>query len=229
MNNLLRPNQFAKKVGKSRQAISQAIQSGLLPTKEIDGIKYIDLTDQHIIAYIDSVVPTGKKTHGIKKSVGVKELKKPGKAKAVKVKSEKSKEKETSSDDLPADLYDRLDAGQHLTNKEVVDMPKQWIEKIKLYEMTKQIQQKRQQERKELINKKALRITLGKLFEIHTNEFLTLKSKIIPDLSSVFGNVNSEKIIEAEKIVDEESWKVLKHIKIEFNKFLDRYNADPIE
>jgi len=112
---------------------------------------------------------------------------------------------------------------------EIVNMPKAWVEKIRMYEQTKQITQKRQQERGQLLNKKIIRIAFGKLFEIHVNQFLTIKSKVIPDIAGIFSSTDEVKKLQAEKLIDTELWEVLNNIKTDFNKFLTKIGTDAIE
>ena len=228
---------FADELHLSRIAVFKAGQRGTFPMKKINGVWHVDRNNKDVKAYKQAALERQKKPVKVlvkknpkkKKSVKVKKQKSINKDKPVKVSGvEKQKEIKQGEEDLPYDIYKRLDSGEVLLNSEIVNLPKIWVDKIKIYEQTKQIQQKRLQERRELISQKTIRIVLGKLFEIHTNEFLTIKSKIIPDLAGIFKCTESEKMVEAEKRIDEELWKVLKHIKYEFNKFLSKTESESI-
>ena len=231
----------------SRQGILHLVKNGTLPGKTQGRGFVIDVSHALVKEFIKNsnrtftkkpVKVTEQKPPVLKKSVKVKGKKTAKKENLVKVAKPKKEKKpepvalvvedNPNDDEVPQDIYDRLDSGETLSNSEIIKLPKGWVDKIKVYEQTKQIVQKREQERKELINKKLIRITLGKLFEIHVNEFLTIRSKIVPDLAGIFESTDSAKMIEAEKAIDEELWRVLKHIKIEFNKFLERQNSEPI-
>ena len=230
----------------ARQGILKHINSGVLKAKR-DGRNFIiDITQKHNAEFIKNSerkftekpveVPAPKQPKKLK-PVKVKKEKQPKKTKAVAVKKPKKQEKKKSGkedtvqkpEDLPYDIYERLNSGESLTNVEIVNLPKAWVEKIKIYESTKQIVQKRQQERRELISKKLYRFTLNRLFEIHQNQFITIKSKIISDIAAVFGSTDDAKKIKAEEILDNELWEVLFTIKKEFNKSLDKIQADKIE
>lgn len=237
-------NQFAKLVGKSRQAISQLIQKEVIPITKKNGKRVIDLSNKEVKAYINSVKE--RTENNIKKTIPVKEVKPKELEKIKSIKDKKQKnikiydlsnlptspntEKERQKEkEIFNKIVARLDAGENLKASEIIFLPKVTVEKIKLYEMTKQITQKRKQERGELVSRKFIRVTLGKLFEIHINEFLTLKSKVIPDIAGVFGSTDDTKKLKAEKIIDGELWEVLKHIKMEFNKYLEKVKADAID
>lgn len=45
MKNLRTPTNYAYDVGQSRQHVNRLINSGKLPVVEIDGIKFVDLTN----------------------------------------------------------------------------------------------------------------------------------------------------------------------------------------
>jgi hypothetical protein len=230
----------------TRQGILKHINSGVLKAKR-DGRNFtLDITQKDNAEFIKNSerkftekaveLPVPKQPKKVK-PVKVKKEKQPKKTKAVAVKKPKKQPKKKQSkedtvqkpEDLPYDIYERLNSGESLTNVEIVNLPKAWVEKIKIYESTKQIVQKRQQERRELISAKLLRIIFGKLFEIHTNEFLTIKSKSVANIAGVFGSTDEEKKLKAEKILDEDLWEVLQHIKIEFNKFLVKTGNEPIK
>ena len=108
-----------------------------------------------------------------------------------------------------------------LTNEMIVKLPKAWVEKLRIYEQVKQIKQKREQERKTLISVHSVNLVFGKLYDIDVNQFMTIKSKIIPDLAGIFGCTDAEKMMAAEKRIDEELWTVLRAIKHEMEKFIE--------
>jgi hypothetical protein len=245
MKDYVKISAFAKELGLTRIAVFKAGQRGTFPMEQIDGQWKVNKNNEDVKAYIEAArerqnkpveLPIPKQPKKAK-PVKVKKEKQPKKMKAVAVKKPKKQPKKKQGkedtvqkpEDLPYDIYERLNSGESLTNVEIVNLPKAWVEKIKIYESTKQIVQKRQQERRELISAKLLRIIFGKLFEIHTNEFLTIKSKSVANIAGVFGSTDEEKKLKAEKILDEDLWEVLQHIKIEFNKFLMKTGNEPIK
>jgi HAMP domain-containing protein len=62
MENLIKPSQYAKEYGISRQAVYAKIKKGTIPSKELNGQIYIDLNNNH--ASIDSQT-ANKLTEGI--------------------------------------------------------------------------------------------------------------------------------------------------------------------
>lgn len=225
--------ELADEIGKSRIAVYRAGKRGTFPLEEVDGRLQVDLDNEKVRDYINpkkKVKVKAKKKPERKKSVKVKVKIPPKKKTTVKVSKQKTPIKSNSvkEDKLPDNFIKKLDAGK-LSASEIIGFPKAIVEKIKIYESTKQIVQKRQKDRHELIETRLLRVTLGKLFEIHVNEFLTIKAKSIPDIAGIFGVTDSSKMLKAEKVLDDELWKVLRHIKYEFNKFLTRTGNDKID
>ena len=221
----------------SKQAIADALNKGRLPFEIVDGKKVINLDNPDIKDYQKTC-----RERNAEKNVGVKVTKKPVNKKPVKVtvpeKTEKVKTvkvKDKEKPVKPEDVADQLDPEllkmletNTLTNEMIVKLPKSWVEKLRIYEQVKQIKQKREQERRTLIPVRYLRLILGKLFEIHSTEFLTVKSKIIPDLAGIFECNDAEILLKAERQVDEELWRVLQHIKIEFDRFLKQNSEEKL-
>jgi predicted DNA-binding transcriptional regulator AlpA len=223
-NRYLTLSEFAAALGRSRQAVYKAHKSGLFPSAKIDGKLKVDLKNREVLEYAKDDLDIGQ-VPGKKKSKPKTVKQKPTPPKQEKP----AKKKDTSgTEPIPEDIYNRLDSGEMLTNKEIVNMPKAWVEKIKIYEQTKQITQKRLADRKELISRRIHRFMLGKLFEIHMNEFMSLRDTLVYELAGRFGCKEQEKIFDAGKFVDEELWKILNHVKIEFNRHLERYDAEVI-
>ena len=82
--------------------------------------------------------------------------------------------------------------------------------------------------RNNFIDKEVIRTLLAKLYEIHMNEFITAKEKLIPDIASVFEITDTKKIDLAGQKIDDELWEILKHIKSEFDKFLNSIKSEGI-
>lgn len=210
----IRQGKFAELVGKSRQEISALIKSERIPAVTAGGVNYIDLENREIKDFI-KIIDETRKIPQTRQSSGPK-------------KSKKSKPVEARADEIPEYLKSIADSSE-LSFSQLSELTKVEIDKIKTYEQIKQIRVKTQKDRRELISRKLVRVIFGKLYEIDVNEFLMLKQKIVPDLAGIFGSTDSEKMLEAEKRIDEELWKILRHIKSELDKFLKNHGAEPIE
>lgn len=123
--------------------------------------------------------------------------------------------------ELPGNLED-------ITEGEMVNLRKADLDRIKVMEDILAKRQKREAERNELVKRDFVHRAFSKLYDIHMNEFLTLKEKMVPDLAAALGVNDNLQIVEAGKIMDTELWRTLDHIKIEFQKFLKGINADPL-
>jgi len=256
------PSRFAASIGITRQAVSKATKTGILPYVKIKGKKLINTVDPIVQDYArntKAVREDRDKKPKIKKSVKVKDAKTIEKLKSVvdpsdhkiidemvkrfpgietglmeaankiKVKDTKKAKNKTpvivAEKDIPNYLKKMADSGD-FTLVQFMGLSKSEADKIKIYEGLKQIRVKTQRDKQELISRKMVRVIFGKLYEIDTNQFLTLKNKVVPDIASIMGCVDASKMLEAEKRIDEELYKILKHIKIEIDKFLKKIGAE---
>jgi len=207
--------EFAKIAGVTRQAIYQHKDNGIFPVVEIDGKTKIDLHDRKVKQYLkDKSVTEPVKVSGPKKQ----EIRKVVEASKQET-GEKEKPVRLKENEIPDYLKDIADSG-NLTISQMMQLSKSEVDKIKVYEQIKSIRVKTAQQRKELISRKLVRIVFGKLYEIDMNEFLTVKNKVVPDLAGIFGCNDEEKMLAAEKRIDDELWKVLNHVKFELDRFL---------
>lgn len=215
-------SEFANEIGISRQAVFKAGQRGKFQTHKMNGKLCVDENDKDVIEYINNIID--------KKNGQSCEPKKVEKSECRQNKIQKNidkKEVVIQKNEIPEYLKNIADSGE-LSFNQLVNLSKVEIDKIKIYEQIKQIRTKTEHSRKELVSRKLIKIIFGKLYDIDINEFLMLKNKIVPDLAGLFGCTDSEKMIEAEKKIDEECWKILKHIKIEIDKFLEKCNIDEL-
>ena len=206
--------QFAKSIGISRQAVYLAKDSGLIPTVEIAGRVMVDVNDKRVQDYANS----RERKQGIRNGE-----EKPKTTRPVKVKSSILSENMQVGDldrEIPDYLKDIVDSNQ-LTFELMKMLSKSEMDKIKSYEMTKSIIQKREEASHQLIDRQLVIGIFGTLYDIDRAEFLTLKSKLVPDLAGIFGCTDAEKQIAAEARIEEELYKILGHIKIEIDKFLN--------
>lgn len=150
------------------------------------------------------------------------------------------------SDQIPDYLRDMVDSG-NLTPNVALMMPKAWMDKLKIYEQMKTIRQAREEKRRSLVSRTLIKAVFGHIYEIHTTQFLTLKTKIIPDLLSIMSEKRTitadmvgksvevfignrpETITAADKIIDGESYRVLEAVKREINKALKMIHDKPID
>lgn len=214
--NLITQSAFAKQIGITRQAISKAIKNEMLPVVIENGKKYINTVDPIVREYaenIKSVREDKQKSTKPKKPVKAKKPKKQVKPAPVEV----------NEDEIPEYIKKISDSGQ-LTFDDISSLSKIEMDKIKIYEDIKQKRQKRLQERKDLISIKFIKLVFGKIYDIHVNEFMAIKTRIKPDLSKIFKTNDDVILLEAEKSIDGELWDVLRRVKYEFDNFLKRYD-----
>jgi hypothetical protein len=213
-------SEFVRYAGVSRQAISKALKTGLIPSTKIDGKLRIDTSNHQVKKYLEN-----KKI----KSLSPKKAKKTKPRQSLKTENKENIETGQSLDEkqIPKYIKTLSDSG-NLIYEHLVSLAKSDFDKLKIYEQIKQIRVKTQIQEGQVISRKLIKILFGKLYEIDRNEFLQIKSKIIPDIAGLFGCTDSEKMIAAEKIVDEELYKTLKHIKIEIDKFLLKMGEEKI-
>jgi hypothetical protein len=210
---LFKPAQFAKQIGITRQAISKAIKNEMLPVVIENGKKYINTGDPIVREYaenIKSVREDKQKSTKPEKPVKVKVKKKIGKSDPVE-------------EEIPEYLKEISDSGQ-LTFSHIQTLSKIEMDKIKIYEDIKQKRQKRLQERKDLISIKFIKLVFGKIYDIHVNEFMAVKTRIKPELAKVFKTNDDVVLLEAEKAFDGELWDVLRRVKYEFDNFLKKHD-----
>jgi hypothetical protein len=247
---------FAAELGISRQAVYKAASAGIFPTYETDQGRAVNPEDTATAEYAATVRdrkagrttkpvkgrrPSGSKSPRKPAPRRGKSQKKPGKPEPVKL-TGKSK----PSDQIPDYLRDMVDSG-NLTPNVALMMPKAWMDKLKIYEQMKTIRQAREEKRRSLVSRTLIKAVFGHIYEIHTTQFLTLKTKIIPDLLSIMSEKRTitadmvgksvevfignrpETITAADKIIDGESYKVLEAVKREINKALKMIHDKPID
>lgn len=215
---LLTPNKFSKLIGRSRQAISQAIKTGLLPVIIEGGKKKINPVDPIVQEYAKKAKEGKQSGQNLAKN-----------KKKVAEKGKKKSKKTTSVEDVETSLPEylrKISDSEDISFEQFTALTKTEADKIKIYEQLKQIRIKTKKDKQELISRKLIKVLFGKLHEIDENEFKQLKSKIIPDISSIMGCVDPEKMIEAEKRVDEEIYKILKHVKHEIDRFIKKLGGE---
>ena len=254
---------FAAELGISRQAVYKAATAGIFPTYETDQGRAVNPEDTATAEYAATV--RDRKAEGRRPS-GSKSPRKPAPRRGSgKKKPEKTAARRTSkpgkrgkpepvelagkskpSDEIPDYLRDMVDSG-NLTPNVALMMPKAWMDKLKIYEQMKTIRQAREEKRRSLVSRTLIKAVFGHIYEIHTTQFLTLKTKIIPDLLSIMSEKRTitadmvgksvevfignrpETITAADKIIDGESYKVLEAVKREINKALKMIHDKPID
>lgn len=252
---------FAAELGISRQAVYKSASAGVFPTYETDQGRAVNTDDIETAEYAATVRdrksertakpvkgrrPSGKKSPtkpAPRRGSGEKKQDKAAGRRANKPdKREKPAPVELTgkskpSDQIPDYLRDMVDSG-NLTPNVALMMPKAWMEKLRIYEQMKTLRQAREEKRRSLVSRTLIKAVFGHIYEIHTTQFLTLKTKIIPDLLSIMSEKRTitadmvgksvevfignrpETITAADKIIDGESYKVLESVKREINKML---------
>ena len=93
------------------------------------------------------------------------------------------------------------------------EVPKLELDKMHKLETLLKVRVEREAKRGELIDRSLVSSVFGKLYTVDSNELKTLGIKLSPDLSAIFEADDPEKILAAEKRIDDEIMKVLSHIK----------------
>jgi hypothetical protein len=223
----LKLNDFANSIGASRQAIYKAYRAGTFPVVEIEGVLHIDPNNKLVVDY--KAIITSKKTarpgHVSAPKKRTKTLKRQSSGKKKKTSRLGKTTSVLNQADIPEYLK-RIADSSALSFQQMTALSKPEVDKIKIYEQIKQIRVKTQRDRHELISRKLVRVVFGKLHEIDMNEFLAIKTRVVPELSKIFQCTDADKLLEAEKKIDEELWEVLHHVKHETDKFLNQIGAD---
>ena len=203
---LLTMSKFAKESGVSRQAISKAVSAGALvarPDKKLE-------TDHPINSeYIKNKNTESSNNH----------VSQPKKTSGNT--SGSKNDSPHNENDNPIDIVD-IDGDLSIYSKFGLDRIKT-IRQIKKLELEDKIK------RDSLVEKALIKTVFARLIEIHMNEFLTIKEKLIPDISALFEISDPDKAMAAGERMDEELWKVLNHIKSTFNKFLNEIKEGELD
>jgi hypothetical protein len=101
--------------------------------------------------------------------------------------------------------------------------------RLKAIEAVKQAQIKNAKDRGQLISRDLVRQVLAQIFTIDVNEWRTLSANLTPELASVFGIHDAEKLIEAEARIDQEVFAILQHSKRITNDFLKSIEAEGLK
>lgn len=244
---------FAQYCGVSAVAINKAIKEGrVIATDKLSAAgkkigKEIDLDDPVNMEYYQtqadkkSVKTTVKKTAAKKtvkkkvvKSEPKKKQKKPDEIKTAlppdEVKEKTSQDlivQEPQEEEIPEYLLEMIDTGQ-MSMQTLLGLNKYEVDKIKSYYQIQKIKVDTGKARKELVSRKIIRTVFSKLYEIDLNQFLTLKDKLMPDISAIAGVNDEELKLQIGERMDEELWKVLDTRKYEMNKYLLKVGEEEI-
>jgi hypothetical protein len=242
--NLLIPNKYAIHINESRQAVSKAIKLGLIKTVMYRGKKHIDPDDP---VNRDWAISLKDKKAGQSFSSKKASKKKAGPGTVGPPGGENPLVQQPAGDidGIPPEIIQMIEAGA-LTITAALQLPKAWVDKLKSYEQMKSIKQNREERRHELVNIKLIKNTLGRVYEIHRTQFLTLNTKIVPGLAGamsetititpemvgkkidMFTGNKPESMTEADRIIDEACFTILKNIKGELNKFFKLVKDEPL-
>ena len=203
---LMSMSQFAKEAGVSRQAISKAVAAGALAARPD---KKLETTHPINAEYIKNKKREAEETQADKP--------KNPKSNTSGVNKSNPEVKTDNSVDL-IDIHGDLS-----------EYNKHGLDRVKIIRQIKRMELEDNIKRGALVDKKIVRTVFAKLVEIHMNEFLTIKDKLVPDISALFEISDPEKVVAAGERMDEELWKVLNHIKSIFNTFLNEIKEDEID
>jgi phage terminase Nu1 subunit (DNA packaging protein) len=92
--------------------------------------------------------------------------------------------------------------------------------KLKLIEQIKHTHIKNLELRGDLVSKELVQRYFSKLYMVDQNELKPIAAKVAPNIAAVFKSNDSEKILETTKIIEDEIYKCLNHIKRIMDDFL---------
>lgn len=229
---------FAELVGVSRVYINQLIQEGMLVRVD----RKLDTGNRHNSQFLkdrgvsSSAIPkeVKKKASNPKRKKTVKARVKPPK-KVVEKQPKKIKpskkitpplkpEEEQETEEMP-DIEEVLVA---LEKKDIRNWSTADVGKVQKMEAALKTRVGRMKERGELIDRRAIQTVFGKLYAVDANELRTLGSKLAPKLASVFGDDDPDKLLAAERLIDDETLRTLAHIKKILNSFLRKAGAKKV-
>ena len=216
---------FAESIGVSRQAIYKNVKSGLLPSVDENGKQKIDLNDRQVQEYLKGI--EDKNSQFPKQEKQEKQETRQSSKTKIEPKLPTGQSSTNPDDEIPDYIIEMIDSG-NLTTKAVLDIPKVWMEKLKIHEDIKSKKQKLRQERKELVSAKYMKMLFGKIHQIDIDQLVASKTKIAAKMASLFNCVDPEKITKAEEEIDDELYRALNSIQDEINRFLKKIGEDEI-
>jgi hypothetical protein len=212
---------FAELVGVTRAAVGKAIKEGrIIKTK-------MGVNPEHPTnIYYAECVPKNKAI--LTKGSGKKKAKKnaikmpkmdEGYTNGEKEELKKSINRIKSEDlEIEIDFSDLEGSLAGLPPKAIADFKK-------IVEQVKMLRLKRDEKRKELIPRSSVRSILSRMYQIETNEFVPLGTRVAPDIAALCGLDDPEKILLIDERIENEVYKILEHMKIEINKYLEKQEA----
>lgn len=215
MSELLKIAEFAKLVGRSRQVIYENEKKGLLEITKKNGQKFIDPNLKKNASYLSNSQAIKNDISSKKSSKKVKKNKTSSKKLSKKVK----KNKIVSENDIPFYLKEIADSGE-LTFEQALSLTKIEVEKIKIYEQIKDLKDKREKNRGEVMPVKQVRAVMNKIYEIHMTQLLQMKITVIPDLAGIMQCTDDEQKLKSEAYLEEEIYNILKNIKYQIDKYV---------
>lgn len=207
--------QFAELAGVSRQHINTIVNRGDL-VRGSD--KKMDLDIRANFQYLldrgvslDDMKPPEKKPHGKKKP--------------------KPKPKKPTKRPPPADItgVDAEAVLSQISNLDILKMTSADVAKVARMESAAKTRVEREHKRGLLIERNVVQTVFGKLYQIDTNEFRTMGAKLAAPMAEIFGCDDPEKILEAEKRIDDEVLKIMAHVKRVFNDFLIKAGSERVK
>jgi hypothetical protein len=204
LGSALRPAEFASMVGVTRQSINTAIKSGRIK-KNSDGM--VDIEDPVNLKYImkrNKVDLSGK--IDLQRPVKLQPTKEVVKTKEIQTVVVKEK-------NVPINIEPGRDPLEYLDEDELDRLKR--IEDIK----TKRI--KNAASRFELVERQLVKVVMGKIHTVDTQELLTLPAKMAPLICGMCGVEDPEKIREAEVAIETEVYTALQNIQNIISEFLE--------
>ena len=203
---LISMSAFAKEAKVSRQAISKACKAGALVVRPD---KKLDTTHPINSEYIKNKKTESENKHNSQSKIS------------------NSNTSGSKKDGLKRDNNTSVEAVDIDGN--LSEYSKFGLDRIKTIRQIKKLELEDKIKRDSLVEKALIKTVFARLIEIHMNEFLTIKEKLIPDISALFEISDPDKAMAAGERMDEELWKVLNHIKSTFNKFLNEIKEGELD
>lgn len=211
----------AEELNISRQAVHKKIKAGYPTIGEGRGLR-INRNDPEWAIWIeekkhsDAVTPPPKPT--------------PKKrSKSTQTKQSKKKAQAPTPPFIPGDEEEEINSILQVNTKNLAEVQKITLDKLKLVEQTRQIQDKRLRERNEHIPRSLVARVLAKLYDVDINEHIQIAGKASSAIAAALGIEKSEDILKIEEILTPELYRTLEHRKRIMNDFLDEVGGELVE
>jgi hypothetical protein len=225
----MKQTKFAELAGVSRAAISKAVKVGKLicePKLGIDAEHPVNLAylqNQGGVKTRKNVRDSAPKKSTPAPKPAKKTTKKPKKLPPASNKAVSVEEMEHFDIGEQEDLFETYD----LNGKQFIDRPT--AERLKIIEMAREKQIKREQLRGKLIDRDNVSAVFNMIYKVDTGELRPLGDKLAPELAAICGIDDDKLIKKMNEYIQEEIHTTLEHIKRLVNDGLEKMKVKEIE